>query len=300
MSRSARLYALLARSSSAAVVFRRGPSKQVLLLGWDRSNDEFEEGQWLKGRIYERRCDLSPDGQLLLYFAASYRAPYFSWSAVSRPPYLTALALWPKGDAWGGGGHFESNTRIALNHRASDMTPAEGFVLPRHIDVHPFGGQSGWGEDHPVWSSPLERDGWTMVSGGRAVRRNAAQAWITFDPPVVWEKRHPLAPEQFVLRMEIHGLKESNGPWYVTDYAVLRDGTVTHAIGRSDWADWDTSGDLLFSKQASLYRLGYAQRELAPIIEARPLIDLGALAFTPREAPESMRRWPVPRTRAKR
>lgn len=297
MSRDARVYALLARSSPRAVVFRRGPSKQVLLLGWDRSNDRFEEGQWLKGRIYERRCDLSPDGQLLLYFAASYRAPYFSWSAVSRPPYLTALALWPKGDAWGGGGHFESNTGIALNHRETEMTLGEDFRLPRYVDVHPFGVRSGRGEDDPVWSRRLERDGWILASGGRAAKRNTAQAWITFNPPIVWEKRHPLAPEQYALRMEIQGLKESNGPWYLTEHAVLRDGTVTHDIGRSDWADWDASGDLLFSKNASLHRLGYAGGELAPLPEARQLIELGDLGFTPREAPEAMRRWPPRRRR---
>jgi hypothetical protein len=48
----------------------------------------------------------SPDGELLLYFAlqgsrwqTSYRG---SWTAVSRVPWLHALALWPQGDTWGG------------------------------------------------------------------------------------------------------------------------------------------------------------------------------------------------------
>jgi hypothetical protein len=111
-----RLYVILARNEPFGVVFRRGPSKSVLLIKWNTSNDTFQSGQWLKGRIYERRCDLSPDGDLLLYFAANYRDPYYSWSAISRPPFLTALALWPKGDGWGGGGHFVSAKRIALNH----------------------------------------------------------------------------------------------------------------------------------------------------------------------------------------
>ena len=65
----ARLHVLLAGNSSQAVVIRRGPSKHVCVIGWDRSRDTFEEGQWLKGRIYERRCDLSPDGRHLIYFA---------------------------------------------------------------------------------------------------------------------------------------------------------------------------------------------------------------------------------------
>ena len=47
---AARLYVLLARESPAAVVFRRGPSKRVLLLSWDTETDELREGQWLNGR----------------------------------------------------------------------------------------------------------------------------------------------------------------------------------------------------------------------------------------------------------
>lgn len=59
-----RLYAILAREAPIAVVFRRGPSKRVLLVLWQTDSDCFYEGQWLKGRIYERRCDLSPKGEV--------------------------------------------------------------------------------------------------------------------------------------------------------------------------------------------------------------------------------------------
>ena len=65
-----------------------------------------------KGRIYERRCDLSPDGQLLGYFAADRLSGFGTWTAVSRPPFLTALALWPKGDAWGGGAFFQDSCNL--------------------------------------------------------------------------------------------------------------------------------------------------------------------------------------------
>lgn len=68
----ARVHAILARERSCAVVFRRGPSDKIAVIGWDLNNDEFTLGQWLRGRIYEYRCDLSPDGKYLLYFAAKY------------------------------------------------------------------------------------------------------------------------------------------------------------------------------------------------------------------------------------
>lgn len=68
----ARIHAILARNGDSAVVFRRGPSNKVATIAWDRNTDAFTVGQWLRGRIYEYRCDLSPDGKYLLYFAAKY------------------------------------------------------------------------------------------------------------------------------------------------------------------------------------------------------------------------------------
>ena len=65
----ARIHVLLARDSPRAVVIRRGPSKEVASILWDRSSDEFSLGQWLKGRIYEMRSDISPDGEYWIYFA---------------------------------------------------------------------------------------------------------------------------------------------------------------------------------------------------------------------------------------
>ena len=69
---TARLHVILARNGSKAVVFRRGPSDKVAVIGWEREDDSFTPGQWLRGRIYPYRCDLSPDGVYLIYFAAKY------------------------------------------------------------------------------------------------------------------------------------------------------------------------------------------------------------------------------------
>ena len=42
---AASLFIILARNGRDAVIFRRGPSKQVLLIKWDRRSDHFEIGQ---------------------------------------------------------------------------------------------------------------------------------------------------------------------------------------------------------------------------------------------------------------
>jgi hypothetical protein len=285
------LYVILSRASSRAVVFRRGPSKQVLLVSWDTDDDTFEEGQWLKGRIYERRCDLSPDGKWLVYFTG-HRPPHFSWTAVSKPPFLTALALWPKGDCWGGGGLFTSPSQLALNHYANQMQLAEGFTVTKRLTVKPFGAYSGAGEDEPIWSTRLQRDGWTIVSGGKPSRGSSgASIRMTLDPPALWEKRHPIASDDCTLQMVLNGIHERDGRYYVMDHRVILPSGEPLTLERTSWADWSPSGDLLFAKGGSLHRLPYTSRGLAPITKARELINLTDRQFVQREAPAEATHW---------
>ena len=288
-----RLYAILARKAPFGVIFRRGPSNCVLLIGWNLQNDTFQAGQWLKGRIYERRCDLSPSGDMLLYFAANYRKPYFSWSAISRPPFLTALALWPKGDGWGGGGHFVTARRIELNHRKPEMGSAEGFALPKWLKVDPFGEHPGRGEDDPIWAERLMRDGWKLLSYPSKTKDDyGARVWMEFSPAITWQKRHPRMPKQCALEMRITGIKERNGPWYLTEHSVICGATSAVHLGRSEWADWDRSGDLLYTKDGALYRLRWVGESLLPVEHAKKIGDFTDLEFRPLEAPEEARRWP--------
>jgi hypothetical protein len=129
-----RLHVVLAREAPVAVILRRGPSAWYQVILWHTDRDRFEDGAWFKGRLYEERCDLSPDGQLFLYFAlqgARWRTSYKgTWTAVSRPPWLHALVLWPQGDTWGGGGRFIGKRKVAL---------FTGLPLATHPD-HPLVG----------------------------------------------------------------------------------------------------------------------------------------------------------------
>ena len=68
----ARIHAILAREADKAVVFRRGPSSKTAILEWDLQADKFKLGQWFYGSFYPYRCDISPDGRHLVYFAAKY------------------------------------------------------------------------------------------------------------------------------------------------------------------------------------------------------------------------------------
>jgi hypothetical protein len=288
-----RLYCILAREAPYGAVFRRGPSKRVLLVSWRTDTDQFEEGQWLKGRIYERRCDLSPSGKSLIYFAADYKKPYFSWTAVSKPPFLTALALWPKGDCWGGGGLFEDEHEILLNHRANEMQLAEGLKLPRHIRIKPFGAQPGWGEDSPIMDSRLKRDGWRIVQDGEMIKHGiGASVWIEFNPPGVWSRPHPFS-RRYELQLHVEGLHQRDGSWYITKHFIEDKTTGSRvALGSTNWADWCHSGDLLFARQGKLFRLGFsATGVLKQIDTAKVVVDLTDRTFREVAPPGEAKEW---------
>lgn len=113
-----RLHVIFAREAHEAVIFRRGPAQWCHVIRWDTRHDVFYPGAWIRGRIYPERCDLSPDGTLLLTFihqGRKARTGYTdSWNAVSRSPWLEALGLWPQGTIYGGGGRFTDNRSIVI------------------------------------------------------------------------------------------------------------------------------------------------------------------------------------------
>lgn len=287
MKPSTRLYVLLARKAPLATVFRRGPSRQVLLLTWNTDTHEVRQGQWFKGRIYERRCDLSPSGEKLIYFAAKHTGPVGTWTAVSRPPFFTALAMWPKGDAWGGGGLFQNERTIALNHLAGQRKLAAGFRLPKSIVVEPLKGHPGRGEDDPIHSMRLQRDGWTVRSVGKGQEnRRGSKIWWEYGEPQVWSKSRG----SMTLEMRILGIHETEGPWYVVEHRVLDgQGNVALAIGRSDWADWSKSGEILFARDGCLFRASVqaSGRVSEPIVIA----DLRELRFAEVSPPSEVKVW---------
>lgn len=263
---SPRIWVLLAREAPVAVVFSRGPSRQVRLLKWNLRTNQFESGQWFKGRIYERRCDLSPDGKLLVYFASKQsRSKNPTWTAISKPPYLTALALWYNGTCWNGGGIFLANDSVNIDPGMFDATPAPGQNLEKKMRVT-MGSFPG-GEDAPVWHTILRRDGWKSES------------------PKIWEKSHP--ENLLTLEMAIRGTGKQRG-WYDMRYRVLSGDSCILPEMEADWADWDHKGDLLYAQYGKIYRQRHHQGGFLP---PKLLIDLNGQKFENIEPPASATRW---------
>jgi hypothetical protein len=95
-----KFHLILASKASTAVLIRRGPRKWSCVFGWDRAGNTFQPGQCVKGYLEAKEATLSPCGN---YFAYAVRVDrmtekgYFDtciYSAVSRPPWLKALAFW--------------------------------------------------------------------------------------------------------------------------------------------------------------------------------------------------------------
>lgn len=154
----ARVYVLLARDTPLGVVIRRGPSKRVCTMMWDLTSDTFQMGQWLKGRIFERDSDLSPDGKYLIYYAANSRwddETRGSWIAVSIAPYLKAIMLM---GSWGGGGQFITADRYWVFTPLWHRLLRDSELVQRDDEFNPLEhiGSEGFGLDY--WR--LVRDGW--------------------------------------------------------------------------------------------------------------------------------------------
>jgi len=269
-----RLHILLARNATTALVIRRGPSKQVATFQWDRNGDRFTLGQWLKGRIYERRSDLSPDGKHLLYFAMNGQWDTESlgaWSAVSRAPYLKAINFYPKGDCWEGGGLFLDNKSFWLNDRYYRKLPGqrESKAITRKENYWPE--QRYNSEDTGVYYVRLQRDGWALVD----------QSGYKLDATATFDKR---MSNGWTLRKIAHeqiGAPPGKGCYWDEHVLVDSKGKTTR---HSDWEwaeldgkrlVWCANGRLFSAACGNKSRLG----------ESKLLHDFSSYKFEAIQAP---------------
>ena len=88
-----RLFVIHAREQPVALILRRGPARWYHLISWRTDTDTFEHGAWFRGRIYEDRCDLSPDGELFLYFALQGGELFRISAALAVATALGAVSL---------------------------------------------------------------------------------------------------------------------------------------------------------------------------------------------------------------
>ena len=270
-----RLFVFLARDAPLAAVLRRGPSAWARLSLWHTDSDTFEHGQWFRGRIYERRCDISPDGRLFAYFARkSVTGRPDSWIAVSRTPWFTALALWFIGGTYCAGALFPDRRRLFLG--GLDIPPDEG-ALPRWLTVTkdaPYIDRTNNWTERTVYFNRLLRDGWRPLPDVAA--------------PVSWERPSLHGRGTLImLPRSDRDFRAYGGP-HVIDYA-LRIRRDEIPLGRGTWADWDHRGRLILARDGRLLHWrGGDEHEIA---------DFNPQTPEPAPSPAEARAWPPPRNR---
>lgn len=265
-----RLHVLLAQRSPQAIIIRRGPSKQVATIGWNREDDSFAVGQWFKGKIYSYRSDISPDGAYWIYFAMSDKGQ--TWTAVAKPPFLKALDFYPKNCAWNGGGLFASARSYWLNDGGvtkhwNDRFRSGLSVLPQWRNE-----ANRQGECPGIYFLRLERDGWEQQEQVQTGKFNYVTKFCKRinDHWQLWKLFHS-------------GLNHPAGksPYYESHalYNVRRGDKIEMA--NMEWADVDKNR-IVWAEEGKIMS-GYVSE--SGLIDQTTLFDANPLAFTELTAP---------------
>lgn len=269
-----RLYALVATASPVALVFARGPTAWWSLHRWDLATGDLIAGAWFHGTLYPRRCDLSPDGALLCYFALKAtanelfgRAGQHAYTAIGRAPWLFALAAWSECGTWTRGYHFVDDRQ---QRRPS---PSLG-------DAEPLYRRHGLAPTPAVQYAAERRRGW--VEHEECPPRRPNDMWDE-GRSVVLARSHGEA--RLVLRdrgWDPAGRIEGRGPSY-----ELEIGGSRCILDDVTWADWDPSGRLLVATRDGRLQIREPARAMRVVCE-HVLADRRP---APEPAPAWARRW---------
>lgn len=225
-----RIYCIPATKAPVVAVFRRGPTSWSHVGRWDLAKRSYEPGGWLRGRIFPRRSDLSPDGRFLCYFAHKPSATWEhgeAYMALSKLPWLTALYAFRTCGTWTRGYYFSEE---------KNSEEAEIAALPicyglRPIPVIQFAieRRRGWSEAED--SEPRAAgDAWDQHRNARMRKRQPGGERVLGLESLGW------AGGEFGVDQAVDGLRVSY--WLEADNDL-------QLLDQAQWADWDQEGHLL-------------------------------------------------------
>ncbi len=254
-------HVLLARKAPIAVIFYRKSrlTTYCLQLDYEKRKGGYREklikGSRFYGRIFPERCDLSPDGGLMVYFAmrgkrTNGRSDPATWTALCTPPWLTAHLFYPNGSTWGGGGVFLRDRRLVV------------FGSP----------PEGAGPEYETFRSyRLLPDTTSLTESEKAIlkARFTAPAVTTFSQP----SARRLKPVLVKTAKPYH-----LGSYDQFDY-VLKDAAGYDIAGAenvvlANWAGWDVYGRLMVADGRHLHI--YEVEPSKPLPEPAKTLDLEA------------------------
>ena len=270
----ARLHLLIPRNSNNGIVIRRGPSKRVCILNWDRSRNQFTVSQWLKGRIYERRSDISPSGKYWIYFAMNGKwqsEVKGSWTAIAKVPWLKAIELLSKGDCWHGGGLFLDDKNYWLNDGCGHELLFNSNEVNRNKLYQPQNYYGG--ECLNIYYNRLQREGWNLNS--------RTKKDLNWDSITIFEKK---LTHGWTIKKICH--EQVNHPpgtgCYWDEHELINEiGNILNKP-KWGWADW-VDNAIVFAEHGCLFKIGI--ESCKKLSKAHLLHDFNDYKFENRQAP---------------
>jgi hypothetical protein len=280
-----RLHVVAAREADVAVVFRRGPSEWFHILRWDLDALVLESGAWLKGQLYPRRSNVSPDGQLLGYFAL--KGEWGTYFAVSKAPWATALAAWKTGGTWTTGCVFGPQRELIIY----------GAYLPEQ----PFHGRYPWPVEtrgmvawrYGRYFNEYTR-GWSeLKTDAQAERLQQLQNRdVQFephkDPPIILERRSESTKRTLGVCDTTDLMSSIDESQYEATYYLTSRKNELELLPDTRWADWDNHGRLLIATHSGQLQIHTVTRHQRELLWEQ---DLNDLTPQPLPAPEWAQAW---------
>jgi hypothetical protein len=235
----------------------------------------------MRGRVYERRSDVSADGSLFLAFVRQSggaqkgeggpRAD--TWLAVSRPPYFSALAVWLVGGTYHTGGFFPDSTSLwtGFSNAAPDIGRTPRWLKMTASRDIPYVDRTPEWSNRTVHFNRLLRDGWRQLEN---------------DPyRTVWERQHPSLALTLSMSHRFVSFQRYGGS-YAAEYAVRdRRRARDVIVGPATWADWDQHGRLTVARDGCLV-------EWTEDVGERLIADFNGQTPDPGPAPAWALEWP--------
>ena len=272
-----RLFGIPATRAPIVAIIRRGPSDWCHVGRWDIAGGRYEPGSWIRGTLYPQKCDVSPDGR---WFAYSAMKPNADWAAgdiyeaVSRLPWLTALAAWNAGTTYTRGIHF------------TETPGSSPLGAPDVGNDAPLLRRYGLGLYRPVQYAVERRRGW--VESADTPGRPTGGAWDDWRT-VTMEKVQPRTDRPWTLSVTGgYGGHRTMPDWHdPVEYAVVRDDDV-FVLDDVQWADWDADGRLLVATTP-----GRIEIRVLDARDQRTVFteDLARLEPDPQPPPSEARTW---------
>ncbi len=264
-----RVFGIVATAAPTVAIIRRGPSDWVHVGAWHLDDDAYEPGAWFHGVIYPQKCDLSPDGRWFVYSAMKQSADWPAgnvYEAVSRLPWLTALAAWGSGTTYTRGMHFTSDHQDPGSPDVGDAGPA----------VRRYG--LAWKK--PIQFAVEQERGWTEAPG--TPPRASGGAWDEARS-VTMVRVQPGGAAMLQVSGRYAAFRTGDPTDGPPRYQLVGD-DVPEPLDGVQWADWAPNGDLLVAT-------GDGRLERRSQTEQWLVADLGALEPEPLPPPDWAGVW---------